>query len=116
METPPNIMKPDPHVRLARRSSTDGQWMLTRLIYPKVQFDSTTSVMTSNECCFPVDVAFKVGGSTSIKYLVLQVHYASIEKFEGSYFIPRQTPNTKLIFSAGETDRSGLVLTTSPTP
>jgi len=46
----------------------------------------------------PKDVAFKVGGSTSVKYLVLQVHYANMEKFE-----------------AGETDRSGLILTTSPT-
>ncbi|CAF1422441.1 unnamed protein product [Adineta steineri] len=45
----------------------------------------------------PKDVAFKVGGATSIKYLVLQVHYANIDKFE-----------------AGETDRSGLILTTSP--
>jgi len=47
----------------------------------------------------PKDVAFKVGGSTSIKYLVLQVHYANIDKF-----------------TAGKTDRSGLILTTSPTP
>lgn len=47
----------------------------------------------------PKDVAFKVGGSTSIKYLVLQVHYSNLDKFK-----------------AGQTDRSGLILTTSPTP
>ena len=46
-----------------------------------------------------LDVAFKVGGSTPIKYLVLQVHYASVDKFK-----------------AGKTDQSGLILTTSPTP
>ena len=33
-----------------------------------------------------IDVAFKVGGSTPIKYLVLQVHYASIDKFKGNFF------------------------------
>lgn len=47
----------------------------------------------------PKDVAFKVGGSTSIQYLVLQVHYSNLEKFQN-----------------GETDRSGLILTLSPTP
>jgi len=47
----------------------------------------------------PKDVAFKIGGSTSIKYLVLQVHYSNIDKFK-----------------AGETDRSGLILTARPTP
>lgn len=47
----------------------------------------------------PKDVAFKLGGSTQIKYLVLQVHYANIDKFK-----------------AGETDRSGLILTTTNIP
>ncbi|CAF0874637.1 unnamed protein product [Rotaria sp. Silwood1] len=47
----------------------------------------------------PKDVAFKVGGSTPVKYLVLQVHYANLDKFK-----------------AGETDRSGLILTTSSIP
>lgn len=47
----------------------------------------------------PKDVAFKIGGSTSVKHLVLQVHYANIDKFK-----------------AGKTDRSGLVLTTTSTP
>jgi peptidylglycine monooxygenase len=55
--------------------------------------------MDADKTELPKDVAFKVGGSTSIKYLVLQVHYANIDKFK-----------------AGETDRSGLVLTTSSTP
>lgn len=32
---------------------------------------------------FLIDVAFKVGGSTSIQTLVLQVHYANIDKFKG---------------------------------
>jgi len=55
--------------------------------------------MDADKTELPKDVAFKVGGSTSIKYLVLQVHYSNIDKFQ-----------------AGESDRSGLVLTTSPTP
>jgi hypothetical protein len=33
----------------------------------------------------PKDVAFKIGGETSIKYLVLQVHYANIDKFKGNF-------------------------------
>ena len=32
-----------------------------------------------------IDVAFKIGGSTSIKYLVLQVHYANIDKFKCNF-------------------------------
>ncbi|CAF1086524.1 unnamed protein product [Adineta ricciae] len=47
----------------------------------------------------PKDVAFKIGATTPIKYLVLQVHYANIDKFK-----------------AGQTDRSGLILTTTPNP
>jgi len=47
----------------------------------------------------PKDVAFKVGGNTPVKHLVLQVHYANIDKFK-----------------AGETDKSGLILGTSKTP
>jgi hypothetical protein len=35
---------------------------------------------------FFVDVAFKIGGSTSIQYLVLQVHYSNIDKFTGNEF------------------------------
>lgn len=31
----------------------------------------------------PEGVAFKVGGSSPIQYIVLQVHYASVEKFKG---------------------------------
>ena len=33
-----------------------------------------------------LDVAFKLGGSTPIKYLVLQVHYANLDKFKGNLF------------------------------
>lgn len=32
----------------------------------------------------PEGVAFKVGGKTSSQYIVLQVHYASVEKFKGT--------------------------------
>ncbi|CAF1118002.1 unnamed protein product [Rotaria sp. Silwood1] len=55
--------------------------------------------MDAEKTELPKDVAFKVGGSTPIKYLVLQVHYANLDKFK-----------------AGKTDRSGLVLTTTPNP
>ncbi|KAK2718647.1 hypothetical protein QYM36_005852 [Artemia franciscana] len=41
----------------------------------------------------PEGVAFKVGGDTSIQYLVLQVHYASVERFKN-----------------GVTDDSGIIL------
>ena len=34
----------------------------------------------------PKDVGFHVGGSSRIKYIVLQVHYASVEKFKGNSF------------------------------
>ncbi|XP_068233218.1 peptidylglycine alpha-hydroxylating monooxygenase isoform X2 [Palaemon carinicauda] len=47
----------------------------------------------------PEGVAFKVGGKTSIKYLVLQVHYASVEKFKD-----------------GSTDDSGVFLYYTETP
>lgn len=33
----------------------------------------------------PEEVGFQVGKGSAIKYLVLQVHYASIEKFRGKY-------------------------------
>lgn len=46
------------------------------------------------ELTLPKDVAFKIGGNTKAKYLVLQVHYASIEKF----------------LDGKTTDRSGIVL------
>ena len=31
----------------------------------------------------PEEVAFKIGGQTEVQYLVLQVHYASVESFKG---------------------------------
>lgn len=33
----------------------------------------------------PEDVGFKVGKDSPIKYIVLQVHYASIDKFKGKF-------------------------------
>ena len=36
------------------------------------------------------DVAFKIGATTPIKYLVLQVHYAKIDKFKGNRGIKGQ--------------------------
>ncbi|CAF2953818.1 unnamed protein product [Rotaria sp. Silwood2] len=38
--------------------------------------------MDAEKTELPKDVAFKVGGSTPIKYLVLQVHYANLDKFK----------------------------------
>ena len=32
----------------------------------------------------PEGVGFKVGGESDIKYLVLQVHYASVDRFKGN--------------------------------
>jgi peptidylglycine monooxygenase len=37
--------------------------------------------MDAPELILPKDVAFKIGGQTQAKYIVLQVHYASIERF-----------------------------------
>lgn len=34
-----------------------------------------------------LDVGFHVGGSSRIKYIVLQVHYANVDKFK-SKFVP----------------------------
>lgn len=33
----------------------------------------------------PEGVGFKVGGNSPIKYLVLQIHYSSIEPFKGTF-------------------------------
>ena len=93
------IMNRDRRAPRAQRLSTPGRWMRTKLNYPKVLFVSGREVNFSLFLSVSVDVAFKVGGSTPIKYLVLQVHYSNIDKF-----------------LAGETDRSGLVLSTSPVP
>lgn len=34
----------------------------------------------------PPDVGFQIGKNTAIKYLVLQVHYATVDKFAGIIF------------------------------
>ena len=39
--------------------------------------------MDAPKLILPKDVAFKVGGNTHIKYLVMQVHYANIDSFKG---------------------------------
>lgn len=49
--------------------------------------------MDAPKLVLPKDVAFKLGGDTDKKHLVMQVHYASVEKFLN-----------------GGTDKSGLVL------
>lgn len=49
----------------------------------------------------PEDVAFKIGGDTAIKYLVMQVHYKDVTKF-----LPPST----------EKDNSGVILTTTDKP
>jgi hypothetical protein len=98
----PRIMKVDRRVPRAQRSFMLGRWMPTRLNYPKVHFVvflSLSFVKRDTVIFLSVDVAFKVGGATPIKYLVLQVHYSNIDKF-----------------LAGETDRSGLILSTSAVP
>jgi hypothetical protein len=107
-------MKQDQHVLQVRPLSMHGQWMLTKLNYLKVKF--LIQIYPKNRKFVLIDVAFKVGGETSIKYLVLQVHYANIDKFKGNLPIKDFLLNKKYIFPAGETDRSGLILTTSSTP
>jgi hypothetical protein len=97
-----------------RPLSMHGQWMLTKLNYLKVTF--LIQIYPKNHKFVLIDVAFKVGGETSIKYLVLQVHYANIDKFKGNLPIKDFLLNKKYFFLAGETDRSGLILTTSSTP
>jgi len=34
-----------------------------------------------------LDVGFAIGGDSGIEYLVLQVHYASVDKFQGKNII-----------------------------
>lgn len=47
--------------------------------------------MDAPKLVLPKDVAFKVGGDTNKKFLVMQVHYANIDEFKH-----------------GETDNSGI--------
>jgi len=55
--------------------------------------------MDAPKLVLPKDVAFKVGGNTKTKYLVMQVHYANSE-----------------IFKDGRTDNSGVILTVQNEP
>jgi hypothetical protein len=71
------------HVLQVHRLSMHGLWTLTRLNYQKVKFLKKKKRIKFQINFFVSDVAFKVGGSTSIKYLVLQVHYSNIDKFQG---------------------------------
>lgn len=53
----------------------------------------------SDQCIFLfLDVAFKIGGTTSIKYLVLQVHYANIDKFKSNAFHRSSNFQSNLVF------------------
>lgn len=59
----------------------------------------------------PPDVGFQVGQGTAIKYLVLQVHYASITKFAGTARPPpRLFALTGFPVSDGSSDNSGIFL------
>ena len=90
-------MKQDQHVLQVRLLSMHGQWMLIKLNYPKVKF--LIKLYLKNHKFVLIDVAFKVGGSTSIKYLVLQVHYANIDKFKGNLPI-KDVLSNKIYFSS----------------
>lgn len=119
------VINQHPLVPLDQLLSMLGHWMQIKQSYPKVVHP--TSIF---QCFYHVvfiffcfqDVAFRVGGSTSIKYLVLQVHYSNLDKFKGkcsfsvSLSLSLVQRNHHGIFLAGQTDRSGLILTTSPTP
>jgi hypothetical protein len=78
-------MKQDQFVRQDRLSFMRGLWMRIKRNYQKVKIFIKIEERIQISC-FVIDVAFKVGGSTSIKYLVLQVHYANIDKFKGNFF------------------------------
>lgn len=49
--------------------------------------------MDAEKLVLPKNVGFKIGGDTGINFLILQVHYANVDKF-----------------LKGETDNSGLIL------
>lgn len=49
--------------------------------------------MDADKLVLPKNVGYKIGGDTGINFLVLQVHYANVDKFK-----------------AGATDNSGLIL------
>jgi len=58
--------------------------------------------MDAPKLTLPKDVAFKVGGNTKVKYLVLQVHYANVQKFidggvdaSGVTLVAQHEPTTK---------------------
>ena len=116
MEIRQQATKKDRRVDQVRRSSMLGRWMRTKLNSRKVVYLSGDQSEEDSSC--RVDVAFQVGGATKIDYLVLQVHYANIDKFTGKIRERNVTTRREYpsIISAGETDRSGLLLTTSSTP
>jgi hypothetical protein len=78
-------MKQHQHVLQDRLLFMHGLWMLTKQNYQKVTHFHKRKQKVNKILIF-IDVAFKVGGLTSIKYLVLQVHYANIDKFKGNFF------------------------------
>lgn len=49
--------------------------------------------MDADKLVLPANVGYKIGGDTGINFLVLQVHYANVDKFVN-----------------GDTDNSGLIL------
>jgi len=55
----------------------------------------------------PPDVGFKVGGKSAIQYLVLQVHYATVDKFKGTDHHHELSTNS---ITDGSTDDSGVFL------
>ena len=53
---------------------------MLRSIHVQVTFQNMASSFNANTS-FLADVAFKIGGDTDIKWVVLQVHYKNVEPF-----------------------------------
>ena len=60
----------------------------------------------------PEEVAFKIGGQTEVQYLVLQVHYASVESFKGdeNYMDSLEYPIILFYLTDGSSDDSGVLV------
>lgn len=60
---------------------TLGLWMHRLCNYLKVKPTCEKLSQKPNWLFFNSGVGFKVGGDTEVNYLVLQVHYANVDKF-----------------------------------
>lgn len=67
--------------------------------------------MDAPKLVLPEGVGFKVGGDTGVNYLVLQVHYANVDKFLSKLILLFASTVLMIRVLDGATDNSGIILT-----